>query len=82
LAESAYSCGARGTRGYQRRSYGRPSARFAADGRQVRCKRFDHNDGSLTLDDVDYECEVGDGEITVWVGSNAKRITGFNSSGP
>lgn len=58
-------------------------AEFArGDGQPVRCKRFEHIDGSLTLDDVDYVCEVGDGEVTVWVGSDAKRITGLASSWP
>ena len=59
-------------------------AQFAADGRAVRCDRSDENDGSIPFDDVDYECKVGEGRatMTVWVGSNSKRITGFAATGP
>jgi hypothetical protein len=55
------------------------AAKYARDGSAVRCKRSDMTPDDTTPDlgDVDYRCEVGEGErrFTVLVGSDGTRVT-------
>jgi hypothetical protein len=60
----------------------RLAKRITMNERLVKCDALNSNDGSLQLDDVDYECRVGRAGSLIWLGTNNERITEVAGGGP